>query len=188
MKKTLLIMASLIFFTTFAFAGGDQKQRITDPNEVVLQAMQLTDEQKETIHSVYEEEKVARDVYITLGDIYDEENTFANIQWSEQTHMDAMRNLCVKYEIEIPDVDAQVDVFELDPMEKLYLDYVAQGGASLLAALEVGKAIEIMDIKDLSAALAGMPKDVQRVLTNLINGSINHLEAFENAIARVDGQ
>jgi len=203
MKRALLIMASLMFFTTFAFAGGDQnqnrydgekgqgptqQQRITDPNEVALQVMQLTDDQKAIIYSIYEKEKVARDVYITLGNIYARENTFANIQLSEQTHMDAVRNLCVKYGIDIPEVDAEVGSFELEPMIVLYTDFVTERETSLLAALEVGKAIEIMDIKDLSDALDGMPKDVQKVLTNLINGSINHLEAFENAIARVDAQ
>lgn len=203
MKKALLIMASLIFFTTFAFAGGDQnqnrydgekgqgptqQQRITNPNEVALQGMQLTDQQKATIYSVYEEEKVARDVYFALGELYSDENTFASIQLSEQTHMDAVRNLCVKYGIEIPPVDAGVNEFSFEVMETLYNDFVAQGKTSLLHALEVGKAIEIMDIEDLGAALAGMPKDVQRVLTNLINGSINHLEAFENAIERETAQ
>jgi len=203
MKKAFLIMASLMFFTTFAFAGGDQnqnrydgeigqgptqQQRITDPNAVALQAMQLTEDQKATIYSVYEEEKVARDVYMTLGDLYPDENTFANIQLSEQIHMDAVRNLCVKYGIDIPTVDEEVGSFELAAMETLYTDFVGQGGASLLAALQVGEAIELMDIKDLTDAQVGMPKDVKRVLTNLIFGSTNHLEAFQNAIDRVTAQ
>jgi len=108
-------------FTTFAFAGGDQnqnrhdgelgegatqQQRIANPNIDALQVTQLDVPLKELIYSIYEEEKVARDVYITLGELYPDENTFANIQLSEQNHMDAVRKLCVKYGIEIPADDS----------------------------------------------------------------------------------
>ena len=58
-----------------------------------------------------------------------------------------------------------------------------------LAALTVGKEIEIMDIADLGNALdENMPRDVQKVFTNLISGSINHLDAFTNAIERENSQ
>lgn len=110
MKKVFLIMAVLISLATFAFVGGDQnqnrydgekgegptvQQRISNPTLDAFQVRQLDEAQKETIYSIYEEEKVARDVYITLGAIYTDEKTFANIQLAEQTHMAAVRNLCV---------------------------------------------------------------------------------------------
>jgi hypothetical protein len=199
MKKSFLIMVALISLSTFAFAGGDQnqnqydgakgegptvQQRISNLTIDVLQARQLDEAQIATIYSIYEEEKVARDVYITLGAKYPGEKTFANIQLSEQTHMDAVRNLCLKYGIEIPDVDLTVGGFNLPEMKTLYDDFVAYGQTSLMDALQVGIDIEVMDIADLGAALEGMPKDVQRVFTNLINGSINHLEAFTSAYER----
>lgn len=105
-------MVALVSFTTFAFAGGDQNQnrhdgaigqgfiqqeRESNPNKDALKVIQLTEEQKAIIYEIYEEEKLARDVYRTLGDVYPEENTFANIQLSEQTHMDAVENLCDRY-------------------------------------------------------------------------------------------
>ena len=73
-------------------------------------------------------------------------------------------------------------------MRNLYQDFIDKGDDSLLDALTVGKNIEEMDIADLGSALVGMPKDVVRVFTNLINGSINHLDAFENAITRETSQ
>lgn len=203
MKKSFLIMIAFISFTTFAFAGGDQnqnrydgeigagptqQQRIANPNNDALQISQLDETQKERIYSIYEEEKVARDVYIKLGGLYPEENTFTNIQLSEQTHMDAVRNLCVKYGIEIPEVDQAVGVFELEEMRSLYLDFVDYGQASLISALQVGVEIEGMDIADLTAALAGMPRDVHKVFYNLIHGSENHLDAFTAAIIRETAQ
>jgi hypothetical protein len=197
MKKSFLIMAVLVSFTTFAFAGGDQNQnrydgelgegptnqvRIDKPNKNTLQVKQLTEEQELIIYEIYEREKLARDVYRTLGDMYPDENTFANIQFSEQTHMDAVKNLCDKYGIEIKVSDETGD-FTITKMIEFYADIEQM---SLLDALNVGIVIENMDIKDLGLALAldGMPKDVGRVFTNLIDGSLNHLDAFENAIDR----
>ena len=39
----------------------------------------LTDEQKDRLFFIYQEEKVARDVYIYLGELYPDESTFASI-------------------------------------------------------------------------------------------------------------
>lgn len=202
-KKTFLIVVALVSFTTFAFAGGDQNQnrfdgekgqgptrqeRMANPNKDALQMTQLDESQKEIIYSIYEEEKVARDVYITLGKLYPEENTFANIQLSEQTHMDAVRNLCDKYDISMPDVDQDVGTFNLPEMEVLYLGFVEEGSKSRLQALVVGQEIEIMDIEDLGLALQDMPRDVQKVFSNLISASNNHLDAFTIAIERETSQ
>jgi hypothetical protein len=205
-KKTFLTVAALVSFTAFAFAGGDQNQnqhdgdlgqgptyqeRLDNPNKNSLKVRQLTDEQKEIIYEIYEEEKLARDVYKTLGEIYPEENTFANIQLSEQVHLDAVRTLCDKYGIIITLSDDTGD-FTISKMIEFYANMnqtfkVDQTG-SLLAALKVGIEIENMDIYDLGLALNGMPKDLVRVFNNLISGSLNHLEAFENAITRETSQ
>ena len=174
MKKSFLIMVVLLSLATLAFAGAGQNQNRSDG---------LDADQKATIYSVYEEEKVARDVYKTLGDLYPEENTFANIQLSEQTHMDAVRNLCVNYGIEIPVSDA-VGAFTSDAMRDLYQSFVDDGKTALTSALHVGIDIETMDIEDLGSALYGMPYDVQQVFINLLNGSSHHLDAFTIAIER----
>ena len=204
-------MVALVSFTTFAFAGGDQNQnrhdgelgegptnqvRIDNPDQDALQVRQLTEEQKAIIYESYEEEKLARDVYRTLGDMYPEENTFTNIQLSEQIHMDAVRNLCDKHGIGIIlDSDERGDetgVFTIPRMQDFYTtvyeDFVYPGTGSLLDALNVGIQIETMDIDDLGSALVGMPKDVVKVFNNLISGSVNHLDAFTTAIERETSQ
>jgi hypothetical protein len=202
-KKSFLIMVALIFFTTFAFAGGDQnqnrhdgelgegptqQQRIANSNIDALQVGQVDAALKELIYSIYEEEKVARDVYITLGKLYPDENTFANIQLSEQNHMDAVEKLCLKYGIEIGVSDdlEYVGDFTIDSMGELYVGFVERGKDSLKDALQVGIDIEEMDIDNLADAIAedGMPKDAIRVFNNLVNGSLNHLDAFEAAYER----
>ena len=145
----------------------------------------LTNEQKDTLFFIYQEEKVARDVYITLGNIYTNENTFASIQKSEQRHIDSARALCEKYGVDITGVDeGSVGDFELQPLQELYDSCVAQGSDSLIEALKVGVFIEITDIDDLERAAVGMPNDVVNVYENLKEGSLNHLDAFETAVAR----
>jgi hypothetical protein len=145
----------------------------------------MTEEQKDMLFFIYQEEKVARDVYITLGNIYTDETTFASIQLSEQRHIDSARGLCEKYGVSIESVDEEsVGNFVLPVLQELYDTCVAEGEKSLLDALKVGELIEITDIDDLEHASVGMPADVVNVFENLKEGSLSHLDAFTAAIAR----
>ena len=146
----------------------------------------LTEKQKDTLYFIFQEEKVARDVYITLGKLYPDESTFANIQLSEQEHILSAQVLCERYGIDTSAVelsleDAYVGLFDLPEMQHLYDDCVALGQESLLAAIRVGIDIEELDIKDLEEASVGMPQDVVNTYENLKDGSLSHLAAFEAA-------
>ena len=148
----------------------------------------LTEEQKDELFFIYQEEKLARDVYITLGKLYPNENTFASIQLSEQRHIDSAQGLCEKYGIDISNVDEdQVGNFVLPVLQDLYDNLVEQGTQSLVDALGVGVFIEELDIGDLTDAIEKMemPADVINVYENLREGSYNHLEAFQGALERV---
>ena len=147
----------------------------------------LTDEQKDELFFIYQEEKVARDVYITLGKIYTDENTFASIQKSEQRHIDAARGLCEKYGVSVEGVDeGSVGNFVLPVLQDLYDTCVGLGEESLLDALKVGELIEVTDIHDIDHVINDfdMPSDVISVYENLKEGSYNHLDAFQTAIDR----
>jgi hypothetical protein len=150
----------------------------------------LSEAQKDTLFFIFQEEKVARDVYITLGKIYPSESTFANIQLSEQQHILSAQVLCERYGIDTSSVNLSLEEeyvgqFVLTPMQELYDSCVAQGRSSLLEALKVGELIEYTDIADLEHAEEGMPSDVVNTYENLKEGSLNHLDAFQKAIARV---
>jgi len=149
---------------------------------------ELSEEQKDELFYIFQEEKVARDVYITLGQIYTNESTFALIQLSEQSHIDSAGALCEKYGVDISYVDVEgVGNFELPVLQTLYDNCISQGENSLPDALRVGELIEITDIADLEHASIGMPDDVVKVYSNLKDGSINHLAAFRSALDRVNG-
>ena len=145
----------------------------------------MTDEQKDKLFYIFQEEKVARDVYITLGEQYPDENTFALIQLSEQSHIEAAGSLCDTYGVDTSYVNLDaVGQFELPVLQQLYDTCVSQGSLSKLDGLKVGELIELTDLDDLENAMIDMPDDVIKVYSNLKAGSENHLDAFRRAIAR----
>jgi rhodanese-related sulfurtransferase len=134
----------------------------------------------ETAGLVYmrEEEKLARDVYTTLGAKWNM-SIFTNISGSEQTHTDAVKALLVQYGITDPVTDTTVGVFVNPVLQKLYGDLVATGEKSLTGALTVGATIEDLDIHDLETRIAQTSRtDIKAVYENLMKASRNHLRSF----------
>jgi len=173
------LLASGMAGTTALQASGGKNS--------TTETVELTEEQKEKIFFMFQEEKVARDVYITLGEQYPQESTFALIQLSEQSHIEAVGGLCDTYGIDTSYVNLDaVGLFELPELQTLYETCVAQGSISLLDGLKVGELIELTDITDIENAEVGMPADVVNVFENLKAGSLSHLDAFRRAIARVE--
>ncbi len=124
------------------------------------------------------EEKLARDVYLTLGKTYTQK-MFVNIPESEQRHMDTVKSLLDKYEIADPVTDNEIGTFTNADFKKLFDDLVAKGQTSFKDAMLVGKEIEEMDIKDLIERIEQTDNpDIKAVYENLKRGSENHLRAF----------
>lgn len=129
-----------------------------------------------------EEEKLARDVYLTLAQRWNVP-IFSNIARSESNHMAAVKTLIVKYGLPDPVVDNSVGAFTNPVFAELYQDLVAAGSASLVEAYEVGIVIEELDIDDLTEALLEVEKaDIRTVFENLLSGSENHLAAFQSRL------
>lgn len=126
------------------------------------------------------EEKLARDAYIVLGELWDAK-VFYNIQISEQTHMDAVKAKLDKFNIPDPLLTDEVGVFPdaYPEFQILYDGLMTQGSISLYEGLLVGVAIEEMDIADLEEQieLAGNP-GIIKMYTYLKDASISHLAAF----------
>ena len=178
MLKSLAITGlTVALLATSSFAAGKGKNSNTSSSD------SLTKEQKDTLLFIYQEEKVARDAYITLGNYYPSQTVYQNIQGSEQKHMDSAQGLCEKYDVDISNVDeTDVGVFVVPVLQELYDTLVAQGYQSELSGLMVGEYIEITDIEDLEHAEIGMPTDVVNVYENLKAGSYSHLDSFRTAI------
>jgi len=129
-----------------------------------------------------EEEKLARDVYWTLGQMWGA-NVFFNIVDAEQSHMDAMALIIEQYGLVDPVVDDTVGVFATQDFADLYTLLVIMGSDSLMDAYKVGAKIEELDIFDLRVSLIGVTDPVLiDVYENLMRGSRNHLRAFARQI------
>ena len=172
----------------------------------------------ETTHLIFmrEEEKLARDVYLTLAAVYPDAATFSTIgDGSEQTHTDTVRDMLEKYGIPDPNPDANnlpdsIGVFTGEDygwyFTEKYTALVDRGMLSLLDALHVGAFIEELDMLD----IIGCPKVIvqtdngisegqcgleytdeaalQTMYTHLVEGSKDHLRAYVKNIENSIGE
>lgn len=128
-----------------------------------------------------EEEKLAHDVYVTLGSLWGV-NIFSNIAESETTHQALLVPLLEARGLADPR-SSEVGVFVDSDLQALYDDLVARGTLSLTEALQVGILIEEKDIADLAAAIAAEDEaDVIAAYEGLLSGSQNHLAAFQRLV------
>jgi len=147
----------------------------------------LNDAEKAGLLFMREEEKLARDVYTTLFEQY-EENIFKNIARSEDRHTNAVLRLINRYELEDPVKSNEIGIFVNSNLQQLYDDLIAKGNSSLVAALLVGAEIEEIDILDLRKYMAEVEEndDIMFVYDNLLRGSRNHLRAFIKRLSQLE--
>lgn len=177
MRKTVLslslglLLVGLVFSLS-SFAPNSTRAISLTP------ASTLTQEDIKSLQYMIQEEKLARDVYLTLYNIY-KLPVFNNITQSEQRHMDSVKVLLDKYGIQNPLKTDAIGKYADSEFEKLYTQLVEEGKKSITDALNVGAKIESLDIKDLEEAIAKTKNaDLITVFNNLKAGSENHLTAF----------
>jgi len=128
-----------------------------------------------------EEEKLAHDVYTAMFDLWGA-RVFGNILKSEQTHQSQVLTVMNVRSIADPR-SSTLGVFVNDELQALYDQLIAKGSKSVTDAYEVGVAIEVLDIDDLTKMLAtAKDADVIAMMENLRKGSENHLRAFNNQL------
>jgi hypothetical protein len=146
----------------------------------------LTDAEVAGLSWMREEEQLAHDVYAALGEVWDL-RIFENIAASERSHIDAAIGVLENYGIDDPAAGNEPGTFTDPQIQALYDRLVADGSASLIAALEVGAFIEELDIADLR--LRSSATDIEaltNLYANLERGSRNHLRAFTSQLESRD--
>ena len=193
--KNILLTLSILAMLLISFSAPVSAQTGISPAIIDVEAnaeilsvnASLTPEEVNTLLYMREEEKLARDVYLAMYDIWGLQ-LFKNIARAEQTHTDAVKTLIDRYGI-ADNFTAEYGVFINPDLQALYVQLVAQGSKSLGDAIKVGAAIEEIDSIDLKESLAETDKaDITRVYQNLLRGSYNHLRAFVSTLARQTGE
>jgi len=183
----LSLLAILLVFTASVPVSLVQASAPSEAITTTNTTLPLSPEEEATLLAMRVEEKLAHDVYVTLYDLWNMP-IFLNISQSESRHTASIAKLLSAYNIPDSVDDSQIGVFEDPEIQKLYTDLIAQGSVSLADAYAVGATIEEMDIIDLEEALAETDNaDLERVYSNLKNGSIHHLSAFSRAIENQTG-
>ncbi len=185
----LAIFGALVFPTACSegIAGSDEamdelKSASTRTGCCVVTGA-ITEAEAAGLLFMYEEEKMARDVYAYFATLYTLP-VFRNITKSEQAHMNAVKNLILGFKVEDGEIlEKGAGEFVNAELAALYTELTAKGKASLKAALEVGVLIEEVDIEDLEAQLLTVINpSVKTVYTNLLAASKVHLKAFSSKL------
>lgn len=175
---------------------------------VATAAQQLTEGEEAHLIFMRSEEKLARDVYLTLYDAFGLPVFYNIATQAEQTHTDTMQVMLGKFGIEdVEDVDeGTVGVFLNPYFSEYFTDKFTYltGASTALDALYVGAFIEELDMLDINYCnqvvydVFGFPpppptycgltatdvRPLVNTLGNLLSGSKNHLCAFISQIVR----
>ncbi|AJE33019.1 hypothetical protein B842_05850 [Corynebacterium humireducens NBRC 106098 = DSM 45392] len=137
------------------------------------------------LRRLIEEEKVAHDLYVAFAEKYDA-RVFHNITRGEVGHQEAVRRLLDAAGIADPRTGVLGEFVDPD-LQTVHDDFLARGLGDELEAYRVGVDFERWDIEGLEAELAAVPEEdteLRDLLQYLLNGSRNHLAAFERQLDR----
>jgi len=181
-KSSVLIV---ILSLTLLYNCDDSNDEIHNNNNItdninVDSNDTLTASDKAALLFMLEEEKLARDTYSYLGDLWPT-NQFENIKNSEQSHIKAIENLLIKNNIDYTILPS--GEFNNQTLQDLYNQFEINGRISKSKALEIGANIEDLDIVDLQNYIDNITNpDIIAIFQNLQCGSKNHLRSFVKAI------
>ncbi|GAB2679418.1 DUF2202 domain-containing protein [Flavihumibacter cheonanensis] len=193
--KLFLLAVSLFLFSCTKEDVSDQVDNYTDNFNYTSLEAQIKSLPKEPLNTaelaslsfMREEEKLAKDVYISLYNKWGVK-IFTNISASELTHMNTVLLLLNKYGLTDPVGSNPVGVFRDTSLQQLYNQLVAKGNTSILEAYIVGATIEDLDLFDLKNQLINIDnQDIRLVYEMLMKGSRNHLRSFYKNILKVGG-
>lgn len=182
--------------------GGKSFTSDIETDGVVLDANEQT-------HLIFmrEEEKLARDVYMTLGTMYPDSPIFGKIDDSEQIHTTAVKNMIEKYGLQDPNTNDNIGAYTGEDygwyFTEKYNQLVERASISELEALYVGAFIEELDMMDINQCPKVIVEadngindvsecgkiytdnaDVSNLYASLLDGSDSHLAGYVKNIEK----
>jgi len=164
----------------------EEKQSVDSTNTndgtvpIVQQSNILSEGEVSSLLFMIEEEKMARDIY---DELFEQTGLiqFDKISDSEQQHYNTLLTTAAKLGIDTDSLSTQAGVFTNSAVQSLYDQLIAQGSISTESAIDVGITIEQTDITDLQTVIDTTEITLLgQVYNNLLDASVNHLNAFEN--------
>ena len=159
---------------------------------------ELNNDHKYMLAYMWNEEKLAKDVYLKLYESYPDAKQLYNIPTkSEVKHQHAVEDLVQRYDINISNLAdysiaySQADLralapgkFAISELQELYDELILKGTVSEQDALEVGCMVEVVDVNDLNhdIELAGDAQDIVATFEYLREGSYKHYWAFDKGL------
>ena len=203
LKLLTVFTVALCMLSSIALSAPKQKQLQGMKASAIDSSSSKTVDTHESLHLTFmrEEEKLARDVYITLGMQYPGLKVFGMISKSEERHTCSVCNKLEQYGIEDPVENDNVGVFSGKEFGWYFTEKFKQltekGKISELDALYVGAFIEELDMLDIKQCPQVVVDtidsiktvndcgevytdngDIQRLYQSLMEGSESHLRAF----------
>jgi len=169
-----------------------------DPN-LLLEPIDknLTDEQKYALAYMWNDEKMANNLYLALNKSTPNQTLYNIATNAETRHESMVENLAKVYDVNITNLKNYGTHFDETALEKYssgkffipkvqetYNALYEKGSQSLTDALQVGCMVEVTDIDDLDKYLEIVKDkpDIVNVFESLRNGSYNHYWAFDEAL------
>jgi len=202
-----LVGLAIVAGTGNAVAGDTE----SETTSTVLDGVVL--DYNEQTHLVFmrEEEKLARDVYLTLGTMYPDSVIFGNIDDSEQTHTTAVKTMLEKYGVDDPNTNDNIGAYTGEDygwyFTEKYNLLVERASISELEALYVGAFIEELDMMDINQCPKVIVEtdngindvsecgkiytdnaDIVNLYSSLLDGSDSHLAGYVKNIEKYIGE
>lgn len=179
--STVLPIAFMFFLVSCGSSQGNEPKRSTSAMYATL-STELTEQEKKDLLFMWEEEKMARDVYTLMYQKYGSK-VFGNIKSSEQKHMDSVKKLLNQVNLPTPVDENEVGAFTDPDIKELYEELLARGYQSKYEAFKVGLDIELTDIEDLTTRIQNArDPGIIKVYEVLRDASYNHKAAFERQL------
>jgi len=162
-----------------------------------IEASVLSLEQKATLAYMWDEERLAQDIYLALNTLTPSQTLYNIATKAESQHISSVQALIEKYDLNIFNTTDYSGGYSVDVLNtytsgvystpeiaSLYSELYTKGEHSLQDALEVGCMVEVTDINDLNRdiELVQNVEDISLVFEGLRSGSYNHYWAFDKAL------
>ena len=214
MKNSVLrsLLVGGVVLSVIGCGGGSSASSSIGGEEVVppiseLPSSTLSQDLKESIAHMYNEEGLAYDVYMK---VYNELNVSDGVivpqlykiaMNSETKHIAEVNTLAIRYDLNItdyPDLPAPYSVegigdgnYSIELIKDLYTQLTDKGVVDKKNALEVGCIVEVVDIDDLDIYIGyaedSNASDILEAFKILRNGSYNHYWTFNDALIKMKG-